>query len=146
MENSFSSPRNDTFPAGLRVLVVDDDSTWLKILEKMLKKCSYEGYHTQTHFVITAFCACAWVCCTNYSFCFSFFVSSFPVLELRSLYCHYCWFWGGFVQWWLTLNYFCENGIGSAFISTFGLNNIIKFLGGSYLGTLWTIRIQFICF
>lgn len=45
MENGFSSsPRNDTFnPAGLRVLVVDDDPTWLKILEKMLKKCSYEG-------------------------------------------------------------------------------------------------------
>lgn len=30
-------------PLGLRVLVVDDDPTWLKILEKMLKKCSYEG-------------------------------------------------------------------------------------------------------
>ncbi|KAB2609868.1 two-component response regulator ARR11 [Pyrus ussuriensis x Pyrus communis] len=42
MESSFSSPRNDTFPAGLRVLVVDDDPTWLKILEKMLKRCSYE--------------------------------------------------------------------------------------------------------
>lgn len=28
---------------GLRVLVVDDDPTWLKILEKMLRKCSYEG-------------------------------------------------------------------------------------------------------
>lgn len=28
---------------GLRVLVVDDDPTWLRILEKMLKKCSYEG-------------------------------------------------------------------------------------------------------
>ncbi|TMW89038.1 hypothetical protein EJD97_017729 [Solanum chilense] len=47
MENSktsvgFSSPRTDTFPAGLRVLVVDDDPTWLKILEKMLKKCSYQ--------------------------------------------------------------------------------------------------------
>ncbi|CAI9785104.1 unnamed protein product [Fraxinus pennsylvanica] len=38
----FSSPRPDAFPAGLRVLVVDDDPTWLKILEKMLKKCSYE--------------------------------------------------------------------------------------------------------
>nr|GLL32671.1 two-component response regulator ARR11 isoform X2 [Ipomoea trifida] len=35
-------PRTETFPAGLRVLVVDDDPTWLKILEKMLKKCSYE--------------------------------------------------------------------------------------------------------
>ncbi|XP_030496488.2 two-component response regulator ARR11 [Cannabis sativa] len=42
MENGFSSPRNDTFPAGLRVLVVDDDPTWIKILEKMLKKCAYE--------------------------------------------------------------------------------------------------------
>ena len=44
VESGFSSPRNDAFPAGLRVLVVDDDPTWLKILEKMLKKCSYEGY------------------------------------------------------------------------------------------------------
>ncbi|PIA30421.1 hypothetical protein AQUCO_05600105v1 [Aquilegia coerulea] len=50
MENGFGSPSpsprtyntNDSFPAGLRVLVVDDDPTWLKILEKMLKKCSYE--------------------------------------------------------------------------------------------------------
>ncbi|KAK3013126.1 hypothetical protein RJ639_008549 [Escallonia herrerae] len=43
METSgFYSPRTDAFPAGLRVLVVDDDPTWLKILEKMLKKCSYE--------------------------------------------------------------------------------------------------------
>ncbi|KAE8688350.1 Two-component response regulator ARR1 [Hibiscus syriacus] len=41
-EGGFSSSRNDVFPAGLRVLVVDDDPTWLKILEKMLKKCSYE--------------------------------------------------------------------------------------------------------
>lgn len=32
-------------PVGLRVLVVDDDPTWLKILEKMLKKCSYEGLY-----------------------------------------------------------------------------------------------------
>ncbi|CAL5428747.1 unnamed protein product [Camellia sinensis] len=35
--------RTDAFPAGLRVLVVDDDLVWLRILEKMLKKCSYEG-------------------------------------------------------------------------------------------------------
>ncbi|KAI8528066.1 hypothetical protein RHMOL_Rhmol12G0122400 [Rhododendron molle] len=42
MEGSFSSPRTDSFPAGLRVLVVDDDLAWLRILEKMLKKCSYE--------------------------------------------------------------------------------------------------------
>nr|XP_043608344.1 two-component response regulator ARR1-like [Erigeron canadensis] len=31
------------FPAGLRVLVVDDDPTCLMILEKMLKKCKYEA-------------------------------------------------------------------------------------------------------
>ncbi|XAR64459.1 hypothetical protein NMG60_11024817 [Bertholletia excelsa] len=42
METGFSSPRTDAFPAGLRVLVVDDDLAWLRILEKMLKKCSYE--------------------------------------------------------------------------------------------------------
>lgn len=30
-------------PAGLRVLVVDDDPTCLKILEMMLRKCLYEG-------------------------------------------------------------------------------------------------------
>ncbi|CAL9131241.1 unnamed protein product [Musa textilis] len=32
----------EAFPAGLRVLIVDDDATWLKILEKMLRKCSYQ--------------------------------------------------------------------------------------------------------
>ncbi|KAK9090219.1 hypothetical protein Sjap_023396 [Stephania japonica] len=42
MENGFQSTRAEAFPAGLRVLVVDDDVTWLKVLEKMLKKCSYE--------------------------------------------------------------------------------------------------------
>jgi len=31
------------FPAGLRVLVVDDDPTCLTILEKMLRTCRYEG-------------------------------------------------------------------------------------------------------
>ncbi|XP_039127162.1 two-component response regulator ORR21-like isoform X2 [Dioscorea cayenensis subsp. rotundata] len=31
----------DQFPAGLRVLVVDDDVTCLRILEQMLHKCSY---------------------------------------------------------------------------------------------------------
>lgn len=41
--SSCSSSRAEAFPAGLRVLVVDDDPTWLKILEKMLRKCSYEG-------------------------------------------------------------------------------------------------------
>ncbi|GFP85277.1 two-component response regulator arr1 [Phtheirospermum japonicum] len=33
---------SDQFPAGLRVLVVDDDPTCLLILEKMLKNCKYE--------------------------------------------------------------------------------------------------------
>ncbi|WOL11514.1 two-component response regulator ORR26 isoform X1 [Canna indica] len=42
MENPLLSARAEAFPAGLRVLVVDDDPTWLKILEKMLRKCSYE--------------------------------------------------------------------------------------------------------
>ena len=43
MERPLLSARAEAFPAGLRVLVVDDDPTWLKILEKMLRKCSYEG-------------------------------------------------------------------------------------------------------
>ncbi|KAI4344822.1 hypothetical protein L6164_012010 [Bauhinia variegata] len=33
---------SDQFPAGLRVLVVDDDPTCLMILEKMLRTCHYE--------------------------------------------------------------------------------------------------------
>uniref|UniRef100_A0A3Q7GNQ7 Two-component response regulator n=1 Tax=Solanum lycopersicum TaxID=4081 RepID=A0A3Q7GNQ7_SOLLC len=33
---------SDQFPAGLRVLVVDDDPTCLRILEKMLRNCHYE--------------------------------------------------------------------------------------------------------
>ncbi|XP_058108335.1 two-component response regulator ORR21-like [Magnolia sinica] len=32
---------SDQFPAGLRVLVVDDDTTCLRILEQMLQKCLY---------------------------------------------------------------------------------------------------------
>lgn len=43
MESSSASSRVESFPIGLRVLVVDDDLTWLKILEKMLRKCSYDG-------------------------------------------------------------------------------------------------------
>lgn len=34
---------SDQFPAGLRVLVVDDDATCLMILEKMLRNCLYEA-------------------------------------------------------------------------------------------------------
>lgn len=33
----------DQFPAGLRVMVVDDDTTCLSILEKMLRRCLYQG-------------------------------------------------------------------------------------------------------
>ncbi|KAI8010775.1 Two-component response regulator ARR2 [Camellia lanceoleosa] len=38
----FGDAVSDQFPAGLRVLVVDDDSTCLMILEKMLRNCLYE--------------------------------------------------------------------------------------------------------
>ena len=34
---------SDQFPAGLRVLVVDDDVTCLRILEQMLRRCTYHG-------------------------------------------------------------------------------------------------------
>ncbi|KAL2338984.1 hypothetical protein Fmac_013430 [Flemingia macrophylla] len=37
-----SAAVSDQFPAGLRVLVVDDDPTCLMILEKMLRTCLYE--------------------------------------------------------------------------------------------------------
>ncbi|KAI3686837.1 hypothetical protein L1987_80526 [Smallanthus sonchifolius] len=37
--NGSSSPKLEVFPAGLRVLFVDDDPTWLKVLEKMTKTC-----------------------------------------------------------------------------------------------------------
>ena len=34
---------SDQFPAGLRVFVVDDDITCLRILEQMLRRCMYRG-------------------------------------------------------------------------------------------------------
>ncbi|GAA0146358.1 winged helix/forkhead transcription factor [Lithospermum erythrorhizon] len=37
-----NSSVSDQFPAGLRVLVVDDDPTCLRILDKMLRNCLYE--------------------------------------------------------------------------------------------------------
>lgn len=40
----------DKFPAGLRVLVVDDDPTCLMILEKMLRTCNYEGIQTHSEY------------------------------------------------------------------------------------------------
>ncbi|KAH6823234.1 response regulator 11 [Perilla frutescens var. hirtella] len=42
MGSSSGLQRSDCFPVGLRVLVVDDDPAWLKILEKMLIKCKYQ--------------------------------------------------------------------------------------------------------
>lgn len=33
----------ENFPAGLRVLAVDDDPTCLKLLETLLRKCQYNG-------------------------------------------------------------------------------------------------------
>ncbi len=36
-------PQTDDFPAGLRILVVDDDLICLAILQKMLQHCSYQG-------------------------------------------------------------------------------------------------------
>jgi CheY-like chemotaxis protein len=35
------------FPKGLRVLVVDDDSLCLKVIEQMLRKCDYSGEQGQ---------------------------------------------------------------------------------------------------
>ncbi|KAL1803713.1 hypothetical protein ACET3Z_032360 [Daucus carota] len=37
------SGKDCTFPAGVRVLVVDDDFTWLKIVEQMLTRCNYSA-------------------------------------------------------------------------------------------------------
>lgn len=34
---------SDAFPAGLRILIVDDDKEYLTLLENMLKRCQYEG-------------------------------------------------------------------------------------------------------
>jgi hypothetical protein len=37
---------SSTFPAGLRVVVVDDDPLCLKMVSEMLKRCSYTGEPT----------------------------------------------------------------------------------------------------
>lgn len=55
--------RAEAFPVGLRVLVVDDDPTWLKIIERMLKKCSYEGsFGSITNGYFLIFLPWTWVC------------------------------------------------------------------------------------
>lgn len=41
----------DRFPDGMRVLAVDDDVTYLKILEASLRKCNYEGMFLLLPFV-----------------------------------------------------------------------------------------------
>lgn len=38
-----NEPIPKDFPMGLRVLVVDDDTTCLKVLERMLLECRYSG-------------------------------------------------------------------------------------------------------
>lgn len=45
----------DQFPAGLRVLVVDDDPTCLMILEKMLRICRYDGKLFNSKLCISCF-------------------------------------------------------------------------------------------
>lgn len=47
---------SDQFPAGLRVLVVDDDPTCLRILEKMLRNCHYEGTKKNHFFMLCRLC------------------------------------------------------------------------------------------
>lgn len=46
------SGKNCKFPAGVRVLVVDHDFTWLKIVEQMLTRCNYLGEAGLTSFLI----------------------------------------------------------------------------------------------
>lgn len=38
-----STSNRESFPAGLKVLVVDDDPLTLKVVGHMLKRCQYEG-------------------------------------------------------------------------------------------------------
>jgi two-component response regulator (ARR-B family) len=50
--NSGNNLISDQFPAGLRVLVVDDDPTCLMILERMLRFCLYEGFNLHVFMII----------------------------------------------------------------------------------------------
>ena len=47
---------NKDFPAGLGVLVVDDDLLCLKVVEKMLKTCKYKGASVRPRAVVMATC------------------------------------------------------------------------------------------
>lgn len=40
------------FPEGLRVVVVDDDPLCLRVVERMLIRCSYKGTHCEIHCVL----------------------------------------------------------------------------------------------
>lgn len=62
---------SDQFPAGLRVLVVDDDPTCLRILEKMLQNCCYAGLFNSNFFFLLSFLGSL------------LFVFSFPFLGFR---------------------------------------------------------------
>lgn len=46
-------PIPEEFPAGLRVLVVDDDPICLKIIEKMLTTCKYKGKDVRFFFLFS---------------------------------------------------------------------------------------------
>ena len=45
----------DKFPAGMRVLAVDDDSTCLKLLENLLLRCHYDGLFSFNLFSFVSF-------------------------------------------------------------------------------------------
>ncbi|GMN38424.1 hypothetical protein TIFTF001_007655 [Ficus carica] len=48
---------SDQFPVGLKVLVVDDDTTCLRIVEQMLRRCLYHGLFRACFFLSTDFIA-----------------------------------------------------------------------------------------
>lgn len=48
------SVKDCKFPAGVRVLVVDHDFTWLKIVEQMLTRCNYLGEAGPHFFLIVS--------------------------------------------------------------------------------------------
>lgn len=50
-----SSTAEIEFPVGLRVLVVDDDVTCLKIMEQMLRRCMYRGESSSFSFFFLHF-------------------------------------------------------------------------------------------
>jgi hypothetical protein len=69
-------PPGDEFPVGMRVLVVDDDRICLVVLERMLRRCAYQGTYVfivllhacylhlrTTHvFLSPYFCDCRRIC------------------------------------------------------------------------------------